>query len=65
VTCSPVATAGLQILAPIDIAPNRGIAGDYPLALANNEGFIIAATVPATGTWNLSVATDWEEFTQY
>jgi hypothetical protein len=65
VTCAAVATAGNQFLAPTTITPNAGIAGDYPMALANNEGFVIQATVPATGTWNFTVTTDWEEFSQY
>lgn len=36
-------------------------AGEMPLALVSNEGFIIAATVPATGTWQARVQVDWEE----
>jgi hypothetical protein len=35
--------------------------GEQPLVLANNEGFIIKATVPATGTWQLGVAVQWDE----
>lgn len=33
----------------------------WPLVLVQNEGFIIRATVPATGTWDFSVVLDWEE----
>ncbi len=36
---------------------------DYPLALAEDEGFIIYATVPATGTWFLTVGVEWDEVT--
>ena len=37
----------------------------YPIALAQNEGFIIRATVPATGTWTFGVTVDWEEVAAY
>lgn len=38
-------------------------AGDsrYPLVLAQNEGFVIQATVPASGTWTFGVSVDWDE----
>jgi hypothetical protein len=36
-------------------------AGEYPLALATNEGFVIQATVPATGTWQFTVQVEWDE----
>lgn len=42
-----------------------GQAGDYPLILAANEGFVIQATVPATGTWSIQVRVDWEEYSAY
>jgi hypothetical protein len=35
------------------------------LICANNEGFDIRATVPATGTWNFAVNTVWEELTAF
>lgn len=37
--------------------------GSWPLVLTTNEGFILRATVPATGTWNMSVRLVWEEIT--
>jgi hypothetical protein len=40
-------------------------AGDYPLELANNEGFVIQMTVPATGTEVLQVRVDWEEYSAF
>jgi hypothetical protein len=40
-------------------------AGEWPLVLATNEGFILRATVPATGTWQLDVALDWSEVAAY
>lgn len=36
-------------------------AADWPLVLAQNEGVVIQATVPATGTWQLQVMLDWQE----
>lgn len=33
----------------------------HPLELALNEGFVIRATVPATGTWRFGVEMDWDE----
>lgn len=40
-------------------APDFG--GEWPLVLVVNEGFIIRATVPATGTWTFGVAMEWSE----
>jgi hypothetical protein len=35
--------------------------GEHPLLLIQHEGFVIQATVPATGTWGFSVTTEWLE----
>jgi hypothetical protein len=32
-----------------------------PLELMQSEGFVIRATVPATGTWKFGVEVDWDE----
>lgn len=40
-------------------------AGDYPFLVAKNEGFVIQATVPATGTWSASVTVEWAEYNAY
>lgn len=37
------------------------LAGDHPLLLAQNEGFEITATVPATGTWAFQITAEWAE----
>jgi len=34
---------------------------EWPLVLVQNEGFIIRATVPATGTWTFDVVVEWSE----
>jgi hypothetical protein len=57
------ATAGIPILAPWpmwDVRP-----GEYPLLLAQNEGIVLQATVPATGTWKFGIKMDWTEITAY
>lgn len=58
------ATAGAAILTQAALLDPKN-AGDTPLMLANNEGFVIQATVPATGTWTVSVWVEWDEFSQY
>lgn len=35
--------------------------GEYPITLATGEGFVIEATVPATGTWTWACSVDWDE----
>lgn len=39
--------------------------GESPLILAQNEGFVIRATVPATGTWQFGATVCWTEVTAY
>jgi len=39
--------------------------GESPLILAQNEGFVVRATVPATGTWQGGVTVCWTELTSY
>ena len=39
--------------------------GEMPLWVAEQEGFIIQATVPQTGTWSFSIATEWDEVPPY
>jgi len=39
--------------------------GEWPIVFAQNEGFILRATVPATGTWNFSVTLEWSEVTAF
>lgn len=55
------ATAGVQLVNDTDIY-FVGI-GSYalPLVLDQNEGFVIQANVPATGTWRFAVTVAWAE----
>jgi hypothetical protein len=39
--------------------------GESPLILAASEGFVIRATVPATGTWQFGVTVCWTEVSAY
>lgn len=39
--------------------------GSHPLVLAQNEGLVVRATVPATGVWNAAVQIEWCEVTAY
>lgn len=39
--------------------------GESPLLLTQNEGFVVRATVPATGTWQFGVTVCWTEVTSY
>ena len=45
---------GLALLEP-------EISNSWPLVLVQNEGFVIRATVPATGTWRFNVQVEWAE----
>lgn len=63
ITTSIIATGGTPLLLPVAIYEAR--VGEYPLVLGQNEGLVIEATVPATGTWTFSVTTMWEELAAY
>lgn len=39
--------------------------GECPLIFAQNEGFVVRATVPATGTWQFGVTVCWTEVASY
>lgn len=52
-------TGGGVVLNPTDLF--RAAPGECPIILENNEGFVIKATVPATGTWQIGVTVDWDE----
>jgi hypothetical protein len=60
---SVTATAGTPLLPPTALIQPYGFF--FPLVLAQNEGFVIKATVPATGTWTLGVSVLWDEATTF
>lgn len=41
----------------------RDTPDEYPFVFAQNEGFVIRATVPGTGTWTFGVQVEWSELT--
>jgi hypothetical protein len=43
----------------------RDGADEYPIVLAQNEGIVIQATVPATGTWFYSCNMEWMEIASF
>lgn len=59
------ATAGTPILPTTELLDSGAGDPDYPVVLAQNEGLIIIATVPATGTWTFGVDVDWLERASY
>ena len=58
-------TANANLAAPGTSLLDPKNAGDYPLVLATNEGFVIQAIVPATGTWSFAVYVEWDEYAAY
>lgn len=72
VDATPVATLSVGIgivVSTIYVLPGTKLwqvaSGDWPIALANNEGLLIQATVPATGTWCFSTGFVIEEVAAY
>jgi hypothetical protein len=62
----PVAvTANSNIIAPYTQIWNPDFDGEWPLVLAQNEGFLLRATVPATGVWTLDVNVEWTEIASF
>lgn len=66
IVASISATAGDFVLPLTELAPQAG----YPLVLsaaasATAQGFVIRATVPASGTWGFGVSVDWDEVSEY
>jgi hypothetical protein len=54
-TASPAAGVGIPLW-KVDIA-----SGEHPIVLKQDEGVVIRATVPATGTWAASFLVKWSE----
>ena len=68
VDAQPVGQATLQFR---NVARLRWLAqvslfsGGHPLLLARQEGLVVRATVPATGTWQFGVSVVWSEVNAY
>jgi hypothetical protein len=61
---APITTVNYALVGPQASLLDRRV-GDWPLVLAYNEGFVIQATMPATGTWTFAIQIDWEELSTY
>lgn len=59
-TAAAIAATGTYGAGPLDLFRPE-IGNSWPLVLVQNEGFIIRATVPATGTWSFVVEMEWSE----
>lgn len=64
ISVSVPTTANFQIVPPKTTLFDQRVA-EYPLVCAQNEGFVIQATVPITGTWVFSVQITWLELASY
>lgn len=60
-TCGVLATAGHTILTPGTYLWERNTADEWPVIFAANEGFVVRATVPITGTWTFNLDMEWNE----
>ncbi len=60
----PVTTVSYEIINPYTPIFDARVS-EQPLICANNEGFVIQASVPATGTWSFSCAVYWDEVLAY
>lgn len=56
-----VGSAANTPFAPGPINLFERLQGEQPLVMAAQEGFVIEATVPATGTWAFAVTAEWDE----
>lgn len=61
----PATTTNYQMAGPNEVVYGRNQAGDYPMVLATNEGFVMQANMPATGTWTFSVTVQWDEYAAF
>ncbi len=60
-----VSVAAQTVMLPVTNIWAPDWSGEWPLVLAQNEGFILRATVPATGTWQMRVDLEWSEIASF
>ncbi len=53
------------VYCPTAVLFSPDFTGEWPLVLAQNEGFAVQATVPATGTWQAKVNMEWSEVSSF
>jgi hypothetical protein len=61
IVASAAAATTASIVAPGTVMWDRPNVDSYPILLVQNEGFVLTAQVPGTGTWTYAVAVDWTE----
>ena len=61
---SVTATAGAVVLPPDTLFQANNM-DNHPIVLVQNEGPIVRATVPATGTWTAGISMRWAEVVSY
>lgn len=57
--------AGDVVMPNVEIFSATSVCDNHPIVLATNEGVVVRATVPATGTWTGGVSMRWAEVTAY
>jgi hypothetical protein len=65
VASSTTATAGTVIVPAGTVLFSSAGNSGYPIVLAANEGVVVRATVPATGTWTGAITIKWAELSAY
>lgn len=60
-----LAAANTQVFEGVVLYKCETDDGEHPIVFAQNEGFGIRATVPATGTWVFGVRVKWAELAAY
>ena len=61
VSSAATTAADNPMVAPGTSLWERSTHEEYPFLLEQNEGLVIRATVPATGTWQFTVQMEWDE----
>lgn len=54
-----------NFIPPNTILWQPDFSAEWPLVLAQNEGFAVRCTVPATGVWSAVVSVEWTEVAAY
>jgi hypothetical protein len=57
---TPTTTFTNLVAPPGNVLFNKA-QGEHPLLLAQNEGFVIQASVPSVGTWSWAITLEWDE----
>jgi len=58
-------TAGDIVMPVAEVFSATSNCDNHPVVLATNEGVIVRAAVPATGTWTVGVSIKWAELTSF